>query len=250
MIGRVTLSGFSLSLLSQALEVPKSENPVQLVSVSQRHDDHADPDPHKDIEPDVLVMSQVAPSQRQQDRPEKPSCASNDQKLGCAQVPQAKNVTQPVLGKARDQEKEKDEEGRFVVQEIVKPLHGGFGDESLYERPAECSCEDKGDVRADGEPDSGEHHTEELTEQVPSQKSCHFTGDWGGNHLSDLQDDKDEHRPRTEGVQEVCHSFFVEEKLDEAGLVEDDRETSYDNDENQKPEPDVDGFGSLRLLRV
>jgi hypothetical protein len=199
-IRHVALSGFYLPLFPAPLEVPESENPVQLVPVSQRHDDHADPDPHKDIKPHILVMSKVASSQGEQDRPEKPSGAPDDKKLRCRQVPQSKNVTQPILRKAWDQEKEKDKEGRFVVQEIVKSLHGGFGDEPLYERPSERSREDKGDVGADGKPDGGEHDTEKLAEQVPSKNPCHFTGDRSGDHLGDLKNDKDQHRPRAEGV--------------------------------------------------
>jgi hypothetical protein len=38
--------------------------------------------------------------------------------------------------------------------------------------------------------------------------------------------------------------------LNDAGFVEDDRKTPYDKDENQKPEPDVDYFSLLRLLRI
>ena len=250
MIRHVALSDFILALFPAPLEMPESEKLVQLVSVSQRHDHHADTDPHKNVKPNILVMSKVASSQGEQDRPEKPSCAPDDEELGCRQVPQSKNVTQPILRKAWDQEEEKDKEGRFVVQEIVESLHRGFGDESLYQRPAECSCEDKGDVGTDGESDSGEHDTEKFTEEVPSKKACHFTGDWGGNHLSNLKNDKDEHGPRAEGIQIVRHSLFVEEKLDDAGLVENDSETPYDKDENQKPEPDVDYLSLLRLLRV
>lgn len=193
MIRRVTLSGFYLSLLSEPLEVPESENPVQLVPVSQRHDDHADSNPHENPKPAILMMSQVTSSQGEQDRPEKPACAPNDKELCCAQVPQPENITQPVLGKTRDEKKQKDKERGFVAQEIVKALHGGLGDEPLYERPAECSSEDEGNVGTERQTDGREHNTKKLTEQVPSENACHFTGDRGGNHLSDLKQDKDKH---------------------------------------------------------
>ena len=249
-IRHVALSSLFLSLFPAFFQVPESENPVQLVSVSQRYDDHADPDPDENPKSDILMMSKVTASQGEQDGPKEPSCASNNEKLRRAQVPQSKNVTEPILGKAGDQEKKKDKEGCFVVQEIVKSLHGGLGDEPLYERTAEGSSEDKRDVGTDGEPDGREHDTEKLAEQVPSQEPRHFTGDRSGHHLSDLHDDKDKHRPRAEGVQKVCHSLFVQEKLDDTGLVKDDRETPDDHDENQKPEPDVGCFGLLRLLRI
>jgi len=38
--------------------------------------------------------------------------------------------------------------------------------------------------------------------------------------------------------------------LDDACLVEDEGKPPYDEDENQKPEPDVDCFSLLRLLRI
>jgi len=221
-IRHVTLGGFHLSLLPQPLEMPESENPVQLIPVSQGHDDHADPNPREDIKPDILVMSQVASSQGEQDCPEKPACASNDKKLGGGQVPQAKNVTQPVLGKSRDQEKEKDKECRFVVKEIIKSLYGGYGNELLCEGPAECSRKDEGEVRTEGESDGREHDAEKFAEQVPSENPCHLTGNRGGNHLGDLKQNKNKHRPRAEGVQKVCHSLLVQEKLDDARFVEDE----------------------------
>jgi len=154
-------------------------------------------------------MSQVAPSQGEQDRPEKPACASNHKKLRCGQVPQAENVTQPILGKARDQEKEKDKEGRFVVKEVVKALYGGFRNELFYEGPAECSRKNEGNVRTESESDGREHDTEKLTEQVPSKKPRHLTRDRCGNHLSDLKQDEDNHGPRAQGVQILRHSLFI-----------------------------------------
>jgi len=250
MIRRVTLSGVHLSPLSEPLEVPESENPVQLIPVSQRYDDHADSNPHENPKPDILMMSQVTSSQGEQDRPEKPACAPNDKELCCAQVPQPENITQPVLGKTRDEKKQKDKERGFVAQEIVKSLHGGLGDEPLYEGPAECSSEDERGIRTDREPYGGEHNTKKLTEQVPSENACHFTGDRSGNHLSDLKQDKDKHRPRAEGVKKMGHSLFVQEKLDDACFVEDEGQAPHNQDENQKPEPDVDGFSLLRLLKI
>jgi len=208
-IGQIALIGFYLSPFPQTLEVPESENPVQLVPVSQSYDNHADPNPHKNVKPDILVVSQVAASKGEQDRAEKPACASNDKKLCCGQMPQAENVTQPVLGKPRDQEKEKDKEGRFMVKEVVKALYGGFGDKLFYEGPAECSCKDEGEVRTESESDGREHDSEKLTKQVPSENACHLTGNRCGNHLSDLKQDKDNHRPRAQGVQIVRHSLFV-----------------------------------------
>jgi len=208
-IRQIALIGFYLPPFPQTLEVPKSENPVQLIPVSQRHDDHADPNPHKDIKPDILVMSQVASSQGEQDRPEKPACASNDKKLCCGQVPQAEKVTKPVLGKPRDQEKEKDKEGCFVVKEVVKALYGRFGDKLFYEGPAECSRKDEGEVRTESESDGREHDTEKLTEHITAQKPRHLTRNRCGNHLSDLKQDKDNHRPRAQGVQIVRHSLFI-----------------------------------------
>jgi L-ascorbate metabolism protein UlaG (beta-lactamase superfamily) len=62
MIREIALGGFYLSSSPQTLEVPESENPVQLVSVCQRHDDHTDPNAHEDIKPDILVMSEVTSS--------------------------------------------------------------------------------------------------------------------------------------------------------------------------------------------
>jgi hypothetical protein len=52
----VTLGGFLLSPSPKAFDMPKSENPVQLVSVSQRYDDHTDPDAHQNKEIEILVM--------------------------------------------------------------------------------------------------------------------------------------------------------------------------------------------------
>jgi hypothetical protein len=150
MIHEIALGGFYLSSSPQTLEMPESENPVQLVPVSQRHDDHADPNTHEDIKPDILVMSQVASSQGEEDRPEKPACASNDKKRRGGHMSESENITQPVLGKAWDQEKEKDKEGPFVMKEIVKALYGGFGDKSLYKGPAECSPKDEGEIRTEG----------------------------------------------------------------------------------------------------
>jgi hypothetical protein len=163
---------------------------------------------------------------------------------------QAKNVTQPILGKTRDQEEKEHEKSRLVVKEIIEPLDGGFGDELLYEGPPERPREDEGGVRTESEPDGGEHDTEKLAEQVPSKKPCDLTGKRCGDHLSDLKQDKDNHGPRAEGVQEVCHLFLVQEKVDDAGFVEDQSQTPNNEDENQKPEPDVDCFCLLRHLRI
>ena len=87
MIRRVALSGFFLALFSPPPEMPESENPVQLVPVSQRHNDHADSDAHQDKQTEILVMPEIASAQREQDRPEKPSCASNDKKFRSGKVP-------------------------------------------------------------------------------------------------------------------------------------------------------------------
>jgi hypothetical protein len=46
------------------------------------------------------------------------------------------------------------------------------------------------------------------------------------------------------------HSLFVQEKLDDARFVEDEGQSSHNQDENQKPELDVDGLSLLRLLRI
>jgi hypothetical protein len=46
------------------------------------------------------------------------------------------------------------------------------------------------------------------------------------------------------------HSLFVQEKLDDARFVEDEGQAPHNQEENQKPEPDVDGFSLLRLLRI
>jgi hypothetical protein len=133
------------------------------------------------------MMPQVASSQGEQDRPEKPSRSSDDKKLRCSHVPKPQDVTQPILGKAGDQEKEKVEKDCFVVEEIVKAFHGAIRNELIYERTAECPCEDKGHAGSEGEPDGGKHDAEEFAEQVPAEKSRHLPGNGRGNHLGDLK---------------------------------------------------------------
>ena len=46
------------------------------------------------------------------------------------------------------------------------------------------------------------------------------------------------------------HSLFVQEKLDDARFVEDEGQAPHNQEENQKPEPDVDCFSLLRLLKI
>ena len=90
-----------------------------------------------------------------------------------------------------------------MLHEVVVLLDDLGVDHLFHERQAEPAGKDKGEPRADGEPDRGIERAQDGAVQIPPDKAVDFARNRRDDHLKDLEADEDHHGEGAEGVDEM-----------------------------------------------
>lgn len=159
--------------------------------------------------------------QSQQPGSRKSAYGADEQKFSRGKMSEAKDVTEQVLGCAGDQEEEEDEEGPFMMEQVVILGHGLLTDKLLDKGPAKDLRKPEGYEGTERKPDGRQNNTERGTIEKPAEKTGYLTRYGSGHNLEDLQGDKAQERQRTEGIKERKHPLLVHEKMERPGLIQD-----------------------------
>jgi hypothetical protein len=208
-------------------DMPYPEDPLDLVPVYHREKNDDERNTCEREEPFVLVMPQQVATECQQDGSEQPACPADHEELCCGEVSEPEEVAQVILWERGDKEEEKDEEGSFVVEEVVESLHRFLIHKPFNERSPKCPGECEGNIGACSKSYGGKDHTEQRPVEESPKKAGYFTRDGRSNDLCGLEENKAYKREGTEGIQEIEESLLVEEEMDQTAFIDNHRDADY-----------------------
>jgi hypothetical protein len=125
-------------------------------------------------------------------------------------VAEPQDITETVLGKSRNQKKNKGNENPLVFHEIVISCKD-FGLDGLFNQwKAESPGEDKGYPRSDCKTESRIDCAQEGTVEEAADDAGDFTGYRGSNHLDYLKGYENDLTVRMKGVDELYRLLLLD----------------------------------------
>lgn len=185
-----------------------------------------------------MVPDKVAP-QGQQDGPEQPSGAADDQEFHRRKMPEPQDVAQVILGEPGDEKQQEDEERALVVEQVIETIHGRLVDESFDKRPPERPRKRKSDIGPYRQPDRGERNSQQRTVQVTAEEPRSLSGNGRQDDLRYLEQNESYEGKGAERIEKVKQLLPVEEEMKEPGLVEYQRQAADDQYEYERFDPDM-----------